>query len=163
MTFSSIAEAIKCAQTGVTVDEFHHYYYLYKDLCEIFHPVNSTQDSNSPEGLLDITKHWYIVLINNIRPRKVDQNVVNHDDKVFLYFVLNKIRVNLPQTIFNYLKNCVDISRGQFKSYIPYGRILSALIFKEGLMEIFQRLGPRYAIEEEKCEEVEMREDLRIY
>ena len=160
---SSIAEAIKCAQTGVTVDEFHHDYCLYEDLREIFHPVNSIPESNSPEGLLDITKHWYIVLINNIRPKKVDRNVVNHDDKVFLYLVLNKIRINLLQTIFNYLKNCVDNSRGQFKSYIPYGRILSALIFKEGLMEIFQRLGPSYAIEEEKFEEIEMKEDLWIY
>ena len=70
--------------------------------------------------------------MSNLRPREKDLEGLTWYDKHLLLFLTYNIRVNLPLTIFNYLKKMIETSREEKTFLIPYGRVLS---------ELFNRLG----------------------
>ena len=63
--------------------------------------------------------------MSNLRPREKQLEMLTWDDKHLLLFFTKNIRVNLPLTIFNFLKEMIIISREEMTFLIPYGRVLS--------------------------------------
>ena len=64
----------------------------------------------------------------NLRPREKGLGWLSLDDKHLILFLVSRIKINLPQTMFNYLKEEILESREELSFLIPFGRILS-LIF----------------------------------
>ena len=54
--------------------------------------------------------------------------------KNFLYFLTRKVKVNLPLAIFNFLKKMISIFWEEMTFLIPYGRVLSELFSKLGIV-----------------------------
>ena len=79
-------------------------------------------------------------------------NSLTHDDKLLVYFLVNHVRVNLSQTIFNHLRYSITIYINQHQSILPFGRVLSALFFNADIIRDVRFNRPENALEEERCE-----------
>ena len=69
---------------------------------------------------------------------------------------MNDTRVNLPQSIFNYLWKSIYESRNLTKSYIPFGRVLSEIFIQDELVDLITEDGlenyPENCLLKTKCE-----------
>lgn len=68
---------------------------------------------------------------------------------------MHHVRVNLPHTIFNYLKGLIVVSRNNHQSLIPFGKVLSAPFYQAGVVGEVHYSRPRDALEEEINEVIE--------
>ena len=83
------------------------------------------------------------------------KDVLTHDDRVFIFLLMNRMRVNLPQTIFDLLlKTITNLKNGDFiKPYAPFGRVLSEILFSEGIVGKIKRTGPQAGmLKNKKCD-----------
>ena len=104
------------------------------------HDMSSGYEPINPENLLPIPKAWFKLTVSNFLPRGENQDILRYDDQAFIYLLMNDIRVNLPQSIFNCLWKSISESRNRIKSYIPYGRVLSEIFFQEGIVDIIKEM-----------------------
>ena len=65
--------------------------------------------------------------MSNLCPREKQLETLTWDDKHLLLFLTKNISVNLPLTIFDFLKKMIIISREEMNFLIPYGRVISEL------------------------------------
>ena len=115
------------------------------DLSVRYQPTN-------PNNLLPIVKVWFQLVLSNLCPRGINLNTLTHDDRLLVHLLVNHERVNLPQTIFNHLRYSIVVSREEYHSFIPFGRVLSALLFKAEIIKDIRINGPEYALVEKRCE-----------
>lgn len=62
-------------------------------------------------------------------------------NKNLLYFILSKVKLRLPLTIFNFIKSKIMASREEMSFFILYGRVLSELFSQEGIVKKVQKSG----------------------
>ena len=131
ITPSLIALTINCEEFGSCVEHYesnnvyaNHLYLLYAN----------KNNLASPASLRSIPKFWFQLLVSNLRPREKDLEGLTWYDKHLLLFLTYNMRVNLPLTIFNFLKKMIETSREEKTFLIPYGRDLSELFNKLGMV-----------------------------
>ena len=132
-----ITLATGCENVGVTIDIVKSRFTMSEKFAPL-HDLSLGYDPISPENLLPTPKAWFKLIVSNFLPRGENQDILRYDDQAFIYLLMNDIRVNLPQSIFNCLWKSISESRNQVKSYIPYGRVLSEIFFKEGIVDILK-------------------------
>ena len=153
ITISSIVEVTGCIASGLTIDDFQ------TDL-SLIEKFRALQDSSTsleptcPETLLPTPKTWFRFSLTNLRPRATARSTLSHDDRIFIYLLTNHFKINLPKTIFDHLKYSLEITRTRHIFYIPYGRILSEIFIKEGIVEAVKKIGLEHSLIEERCERV---------
>ena len=79
-------------------------------------------------------------------------NTLTYEDRVFIYFLVYRVRVNLPQSIFNYLRESIIASRTQHQIFIPFAKVLSILFTRGRIVEAIRQNGPEDVLEEVRCE-----------
>ena len=136
----SITLATGCENTGVTVD-FVKSRSLMSEKFPSLHDCSSRYEPMNPENLLPIPKAWFKLVLSNFLPRGINQDLLRYDDQVFIYLLMNDTRVNLPQSIFNYLWKSIYESRNQTKSYIPFGRVLYEIFIQDELVDLITEDG----------------------
>ena len=147
----TIAIAIGCENIGVTVEYVKSWYIISEQLISL-HNTSTSYEPINPENLLPIPKAWFKLLLTNFRPREENKDILFYDDWVFIFLLMDQMRINLPRTIFNFLQKSIIVSRNQTKSYIPFGRVLSEIFFKEGIVEFVRRNGPENGLLKKNCE-----------
>lgn len=117
---------------------------------------NSIQyEPNNPENQLPYARTWFRFSLTNLRHRASEINTLSHDDIIFIYLLSYHFRINLPKTIFNHLKYSIEISRTHVHSYIPYGRILSKIMFRRRIREIVKSIEPEHVMFKTICDRVD--------
>jgi hypothetical protein len=69
----------------------------------------------------------------------VDQLSLEH--KVFLYFLVNFEKVNLPRYIFHHMVWALKESQEKNRRFIGYGRLLSEIFYQGGLLSALKNSG----------------------
>ena len=123
-----ITLATGCENVGITVDTVKSRFTMSEKFVSL-HDLSLGYDPIKPENLLPTPKAWFKLIVSNFLPRGENQDILRYDDQAFIYLLMNDIRVNLPQSILNFLWKSILESRNQIKSYIPYGRVLSEIFF----------------------------------
>ena len=62
-------------------------------------------------------------------------------DKIFILFLISKIKINLPKSIFNYLKEEITSSREELSFQIPFSRVISHILHLQGVVSHIERAG----------------------
>ncbi|CAI8595074.1 unnamed protein product [Vicia faba] len=89
---------------------------------------------SSPASLRPIVKFWFQLLVINLCPREKDLETLTWYDKNLLLFHTYNMRFILPLTIFNFLKEIIKTFREETNFLIPYGRVISELLYKLGIV-----------------------------
>ena len=150
----TIARAIGCKNTGFTVDYIKSRYLINEELTSL-HNTSSGYEPLNPENLLLVPKTLFKLLLTNFLPRGRIKDVLTHDDRVFIFLLMTRMRVNLPQTIFDFLlKTITNFKNGDFiKPCVPFGRVLSEIFFLEGIVDGIKKTGPKVGmLKNKKCD-----------
>ena len=132
VTISSIEKVTECVSEGVTVEDFQTNLGLLEKF-KILFDSSAPYEPNNPEYLLPHNKILFQFSLSNLRPRANARGTMSQEDRVIVFLLSYHFKINLPKTIFNHLKYSIAASRKQSQAYIPYGRILSEIIFQEGI------------------------------
>ena len=158
ISISSIEKVINCVCSGVTIDDFQTDPSMV-ERCRILFDDSTPFEPNNPEKLLPSARTWFRFSLTNLRPRATARSTLSQDDRIFVFLLTHHFNINLPKTIFNHLKHSIEVSRNQIQSYIPYGRIISEIMFKEGFWGLLSRVGPAHSVIEERCARVDSVEE----
>jgi len=81
------------------------------------------------KDLKPIVQQLFQIQVSNFMPK---EDSYTHPtltiDMLFLFFLLRKDKINLPLTIFNHMKSCIEQSKQGNIDFIPYGRVITMLI-----------------------------------
>ena len=124
ITQSLIIKTINCEEEGCCV-EHYRFNKVYSDHLRLIYANYDNLSSHAT--LLPIGKVLYQLLVSNLCLRDKQLGTLTWDDNHLLLFLTKNIIVNLPLTIFNFLKKMIIISREEMNFHIPYGRVLSEL------------------------------------
>ena len=103
--------------------------------------ILATNNIASVSSLLPKEKIWHQPLVSNIQPREDALETLTCDDKHVIFFILSRIKDNLPLNIFKFLKKQIITSHEGISFLIPFGRVLSELFHKEGIIEKVQEVS----------------------
>ena len=117
ITPATIAAVIGCTQTGVTVEGHRFNSPLIENANTIFDLFVWYQPTNL-NNFQPIAKVWFELVLSNFRPRGINLDTLTHDDRLLIHLLVNRERVNLPQTIFNHLRYSIVVSREEYHSFI---------------------------------------------
>ena len=147
-----ITDAIKCPQRGIITSRASLRNIPDSKIISIF-DASSEFVSTNPEYLKLFSKDWFRFILTNICPRGVNKNVLTNYEKILIFCLLKLISINLPQIIFNHLKESITSSINLNKSFIPYGRILSEMFVQGEIIRIIRKVhvGPSDALKEDVC------------
>lgn len=95
----------------------------------------------SVSSFLPKAKIWHQLLVSNIQPHEDALEALSYDDKHLIFFIFSRIKVNLPLTIFNFLKKKIIASHEEISFLIPFGIVLFELLHQEGIIEKVQEAG----------------------
>lgn len=101
----------------------------------------------SVSSLLPKAKIWHQLLVSNFQSREDALETLTYVDKYLIFFILSRTRVNYPLTIFNFLRQKMVTSHEGVSSLIPFGMVLSKLLFQQGIIENVQKDGLTEALE----------------
>jgi len=75
------------------------------------------------------------IMSKNLFPKGggVDQPSLDH--KVFLHFLINLEKENMPKYIINHMLWALKESQNSNRSWIPYGRLLSEIFHQGGILK----------------------------
>lgn len=152
-------KVIGCVAFGVTIDDFQSELSMV-DKFKILHDSSTTYELTNPKTLILSSWTWFKFSLINLRPRATSRSTLSHDDRIYIYLLTYHFRINFPKTIFSHLKYSIEISKTHLQSYIPYGRIMSEIIFREGIWEMEKRIGPEHSLVETICARMDTIEDL---
>lgn len=146
----SISTAIFCSSPGDIFEDFRVRYYREEKLNTI-HDTSRSYTPTDPETILPTAATWFKFVLNNVRPKRFNMKSLEIDGRVLNYYLMNHIKFNLPQTIFNYLKGYIVISRNHQQSFIPFGRVLCNSSSRLRLLDQFASMDPKKTLEEVRC------------
>lgn len=136
ITRTSIAYTIKCNDGGSIVENYRfNNKYEGNQILDFLDMVNQASGTSSPLALRPVARFWHQVLLLNIRPREKYTKVLTKEDNYFMFFLGFKNCINLPKTIFNYLKETILASRNQTIFLNPYGRVLYEFLIRAGIVD----------------------------
>ena len=133
-----ISQAIYCEEDGITVEIWRHSNNSANDFQIIY---GSKGPSESPYTLSPMAKVWYQIMGTNLRPRENGTGWLSSDDKHFILILVSKTKINLPLSMFNYLKEEILSSREELSFLIPFGRVLSMILVQQGVVTHVQQAG----------------------
>ena len=158
ISISSIEKAINRVSSGVTIDDFQTDLSIV-ERCRILFDDSITFEPNNPEKLRPSARTWFRFSLTNLRPRATARSTMCQDDRIFVFLLTHHFKINVPKTIFNHLKHSIEVSRTQIQSYIPYGRMISEIMIREGFWGLLSSVGPAHSVIEERCARVDSVED----
>src|ERR1044072_8529011 len=96
-----------------------------------------------PTSLVPMLRIWHRIFLTCINPVPLDthSDLINADQKYFLYHLQKKDKLCLPTILFLHLKESIQNSRTSAEEdkekirYIPFGRIISEILVKNGVIE----------------------------
>ena len=133
-----ISQAINCEEDGVTVEIYRHNN-IFVNLMHIIYGSKGLDES--PSTLTPMAKVWYQIMGTNLRPREKGTRWLSSDDKHFILFLVSRTKINLPLSMFNYLKEEILLSREELSFLIPFGRVLSMILVQQGVVTHVQQAG----------------------
>lgn len=125
ITPKCIAKVIKCSEEGIDIEK-----YLY---CNDLRPkvlrklYDFSGGRTETKDLKPIVQQLFQIQVCNFMPKEGKHPTLTID-RVFLFFLLRKYKINLPLTIFNHMKSCIELSKQGNIDFIPYGRVITMLI-----------------------------------
>lgn len=145
ITLALVAKTIKCKKTSVYMDMYNRISPFLEDISMKMLAISNNLASVS--SLLPKEKIWHQRLVSNIQPREQDLETLTYDDKHLIFFILSRIKVNLPITILNFMKKKIISSHEGIPFLIPFGRVLSELFHQEGIMKKVHDAGLTKALD----------------
>ena len=133
-----IAQAIECEEDGNTVEGFRGKPIFASHIHIIYGYEGPT---NSPSTLIPRAKVWYQIMGTNLRPREKGNASMSVSDRLFILFLISKIRINLPESILNYLKEEIVSSREELSFNIPFSRVISHILHLQGVISHVEKAG----------------------
>jgi len=134
ITPSTVSDFLKCSNTGATfVDN-----------------IFDMDTSNMLRDLMDndpfcakIIKIWHQLLVGNSRLRNHDKNNIMVEDLEFISCALQGKKINFPLLIFKQIVEVVSLtaSRQGMVTCLPYGRFLSYLFLRHGVVRKMHKTG----------------------
>src|SRR3954465_5860098 len=90
-----------------------------------------------------VIRVWHQLVVGNFRPRNHDQNNIMVEDLEFILCALRGKKINFPLLIFKGLVEVVSMaaSRQGVVTCLPYGRFLSYMFLKKGIVRRMRRTG----------------------
>lgn len=101
LTHALIDNTPICEETGVYMDMYPR---ISSFLEYIPDKILATNNIASVSSLLPKEKIWHQPLVSNIQPREDALETLTCDDKHIIFFILSRIKDNLPLNIFKFLK-----------------------------------------------------------
>src|SRR3954465_11157023 len=91
------------------------------------------------------------MLVGNFQPRVIDENNIMVEDLEFILCGLRGRKINIPLMIFKGLVKAVSIGvdRRVVVTCLPYGRLLSYIFLKKGVVRRIRDSGARDLFEAE--------------
>ena len=133
-----ISQAIECEEAGKTVESFRGNN-LFANHMHLIYGYEGPD--TSPSTLTSMAKVWYQIMGTNLRPREKGAGYMSAMDKLFILFLISKIKINLPKSIFNYLKEEIISSREKLSFQIPYSRVISHIFHLLGVVSHIKQAG----------------------
>ncbi|KAI5385523.1 hypothetical protein KIW84_072211 [Lathyrus oleraceus] len=138
LTSVLIAKEIVCEEVGVHMDMYPR---ASSFLDKILDKILATKDNlASVSSLLPKAKILHQLLLSNFHPREDALETLTYVDKHLIFFILLRTMINLPLTIFKFLRKKIIASHEKVSSLIPFERVLSE-IFLQVLLRMCRRLG----------------------
>lgn len=144
ITPSLIANVIKCKEDGVDIECYRVNLTFYKDIFSII------KNFGNPFETFDLTfeaKLWYQLIITNFLSRDQNSSFLSMNDMHLICFLISRVKVNLPLTIFNYLEEKILISRENEFSFIPFWKVFSELFVQKEIVKDVHMAGLTEALE----------------
>ncbi|CAJ2669880.1 unnamed protein product [Trifolium pratense] len=132
ITPTDIAELIRCSEKGIDIEKYRYNSGLEPSIIRKLYDFSGNKTET--KSLKPVANLWYKILVSNFMPKE-ETGLALTIDKHFLYFIMMKQKINLPLTIFNYMKSCIEISRKGNLDFIPYGRVISELLNQRGIVK----------------------------
>jgi hypothetical protein len=128
-----IAQVIGCDEEGIDIEKYKYNSPLTSSVNKQLYDFSDNKAETS--SLKPIINLWYKILASNLMPKPEHTRLALNIDKHFLYFLKLRVKINLPITIFNYMKSCIEMSQIGKSGFIPYGRVISELLIHQGIVK----------------------------
>jgi hypothetical protein len=142
ITPTTIANLIRCNNSGETFDD--------NSFSMTTHLMLRTLMDNDRFSA-KVIRIWHQMLVGNFQPRRIDENNIMVEDLEFILCGLRGRKINIPLMIFKGLVKAVSIGvdrRGSV-TCLPYGRLLSYIFLKKGVVRRMRDSGARDMFEAE--------------
>jgi len=142
ITPTTIANLIRCNNSGATFDD--------NVFSMTTHIMLRTLVDSDPFSAKTI-RIWHKMLVGNFQPRVIDENNIMVEDLEFILCGLRGRKINIPLMIFKGLVKAVAIGvdRRESVTCLPYGRLLSYIFLKKGVVRRMRDSGARDMFEAE--------------
>src|SRR3954462_4868934 len=142
ITPSTISNLMRCNNSGETFDD--------NSFNMTTHLLLRTLMDNDPYSA-KVIRVWHQLLVGNFHPRNHDQNNIMVEDLEFILCALHGKNINFPLMIFKGLVEAVSmaIARQGVVTCLPYGRLLSYIFLKNGIVRRMRNSGSMNMFEAE--------------